>query len=66
MARIFVRRGEVTRVQLLPAFMDVQKDGYPLFPTDEEARTVNSVLRELSEPFDTELRTEGWYTEIVL
>lgn len=65
-ARIFVRRGEVTRVQMLPAFMDVQKDGYPLFPTDEDAQTINATLRKLSLPFDTELRTEEWYSEIVL
>ncbi|MGD8324839.1 MAG: hypothetical protein PVF50_10790 [Gammaproteobacteria bacterium] len=66
MARIFVRSGEVTRVQMLPAFMDVQKDGYPLFPTDEDAQTINAVLRELSQPFETELRTRQWYTEIAL
>ena len=65
-ARIFVRRGEITRVQMLPAFMDVQKDGYPMFPTDRDAQTINAALRELSLPFDTELRRTQWYSEVVL
>lgn len=65
-ARIFVRRGAVTRLQILPAFMDVQKDGYPAFPSDADAQTINNALRELSRPFQTELRTTGWYTEAQL
>jgi poly-gamma-glutamate capsule biosynthesis protein CapA/YwtB (metallophosphatase superfamily) len=65
-ARVFVRRGAVTRVQLLPAFMDVQKDGYPAFPSDGDAQTINSALRELSRPFQTELQAAGWYTEVRL
>jgi poly-gamma-glutamate capsule biosynthesis protein CapA/YwtB (metallophosphatase superfamily) len=62
-ARIFVRRGTVTRMQILPAYMDVQKDGYPGFPSDTNAQTINAALRELSQPFKTELRAAGWYTE---
>jgi poly-gamma-glutamate capsule biosynthesis protein CapA/YwtB (metallophosphatase superfamily) len=65
-ARMFVRRGTVTRVQLLPVYMDVQRDGYPLFPPDAEAATINGAITELSRPFDTVLRTDGWYTEVVL
>lgn len=66
-ARVFVRRGgAVTRVQMLPAWMDVQKDGYPLFPSDADAQKINAALRELSRPFKTELRAAGWYTEVRL
>jgi len=65
-ARVFVRRGAVTRVQILPAFMDVQKDGYPTFPADADAQKISGALRELSRPFDTEVRTAGWYSEVVL
>jgi hypothetical protein len=65
-ARIFVRSGEITRVQVLPAFMDVQKDGYPMFPADEDAQAINHALRELSRPFETDLRTAGWYSEVAL
>ncbi len=65
-ARVFVRAGAVTRVQLLPVFMDVQKDGYPAFPADADARTINAALGTLSQPFQTALRTVDWYTEVVL
>ena len=65
-ARVFVRRGVVTRVQILPAFMDVQKDGYPAFPSDADAQTINTAIRELSRPFKTEMRTAGWYSETLL
>ncbi len=36
-ARIFVRGSKVTRVQMLPAYMDVQLNGYPYLPSDAEA-----------------------------
>jgi poly-gamma-glutamate synthesis protein (capsule biosynthesis protein) len=65
-ARVFVRPGAVTRVQILPAFMDVQKDGYPTFPADADAQKINAALRELSRPLKTEVRTPGWYCEAVL
>jgi poly-gamma-glutamate synthesis protein (capsule biosynthesis protein) len=65
-ARVFVRRGTITRVQILPAFMDVQKDGYPAFPTDTDAQTINAALRQLSRPFETEVRQTGWYSEVGL
>jgi poly-gamma-glutamate synthesis protein (capsule biosynthesis protein) len=65
-ARVFIRRGAVTRVQILPAFMDVQKDGYPTFPADADAQKINAALRELSRPFKTGVQTAGWYSEILL
>ncbi len=65
-ARIFVRRGVVTRMQILPAFMDVQRDGYPAFPSDADAQTINTALTELSRPFRTALRTAGWYLDVPL
>ena len=60
------RGGAITRVQMLPAWMDVQKDGYPLFPSDADAQKINAALRVLSRPFNTELRAAGWYTEVRL
>jgi poly-gamma-glutamate synthesis protein (capsule biosynthesis protein) len=65
-ARIFLRGATVTRVQLLPLFMDVHKDGLPYFPGDADAATVNGALDTLSRPFDTRLRPAGWYQEVVL
>lgn len=65
-ARIFVRGATVTRVQLLPLYMDVHKDGLPYFPGDTEAATVNGALETLSRPFDTSLRAAGWYRELAL
>jgi poly-gamma-glutamate synthesis protein (capsule biosynthesis protein) len=65
-ARVFVRRGIITRVQVLPAFMDVQKDGLPVFPADADGQTINAALRELSRPFNTVIRAEGWYSEVAL
>jgi hypothetical protein len=37
--------GAVTRVQILPAFMDVQKDGYPAFAADADAQKINPRFR---------------------
>jgi poly-gamma-glutamate synthesis protein (capsule biosynthesis protein) len=65
-ARIFARRGAVTRVQILPAFMDVQKDGYPQFPVDADAEKINAALRQLSQPFAGGVQTAGWYSEIAV
>jgi poly-gamma-glutamate capsule biosynthesis protein CapA/YwtB (metallophosphatase superfamily) len=65
-ARMFVRNGAATRVQLLPVYMDVQRDGYPFFPSDADAATINEAFVELSRPFGTALRREGWYLEMVL
>ena len=63
-ARVFFSRGTVTRVQILPACMDVQKDGLPFFPGDGDSQTINNALRELSRPFQTDIRTVGWYSEV--
>jgi poly-gamma-glutamate synthesis protein (capsule biosynthesis protein) len=65
-ARIIVRRGAIAGVQLLPIFMDVQKDGYPHFPSEADVRTINTALSELSRPFNTALRDAGWYSEVGL
>jgi poly-gamma-glutamate capsule biosynthesis protein CapA/YwtB (metallophosphatase superfamily) len=64
-ARIFVRRGAVSRIQVLPVWMDVQKDGLPMFPSDADARKINEAMQELSRPFSTRLRAVDWYSEIV-
>jgi len=65
-ARVFFRRGSVSRLQILPAYMDVQKDGYPYFPSDADGLTIGNALRELSRPFNTQIRTEGWISEVRL
>ena len=66
MARLFSRGGAVTRVQILPAFMDAQKDGYPAFPSDADAQVINAAIRNLSRPFRTEMRAAGWSCEAPL
>ena len=65
-ARVFVRRGAVTRLEILPTLLDVQKDGYPKFPADADGQKINAALRELSQPFKTDVRTLGWYSEVVI
>jgi len=65
-ARIFVRGSEVTRVQMIPAYMDVQLNGYPYLPSNAEADDVNSALVQLSQPFNGNLRVEDWYTELLI
>ncbi|MGE0445055.1 MAG: CapA family protein [Vicinamibacterales bacterium] len=65
-ARIFVRGAAVTRVQLLPLYMDVHKDGLPYFPGEADSATVNGALATLSRPFNTSLRAAGWYREVAL
>jgi poly-gamma-glutamate synthesis protein (capsule biosynthesis protein) len=63
-ARMFVRGGRVTRLQLLPLYMDVQRDGLPYLPTDPESTKINSAIATLSRPFETHMHTHGWYSEI--
>ncbi|MBI4265284.1 MAG: CapA family protein [Acidobacteria bacterium] len=65
-ARMFVRGGRVTRLQILPVYMDVQKDGFPFLPADADSRKINAAMTELSKAFGTELRTAGWYSEVAL
>ena len=65
-ARVFVRGGRVTRLQVVPVYMDVQKDGFPYLPADADSGRINTALREMSRPFRTEVRTSGWYSEVAL
>ena len=65
-ARVFVRGGAVTRLQVLPVYMDVQKDGFPFLPADADCDKINAAMRELSKPFKSELGTSGWYSEVAL
>ena len=64
-ARMFVRGGRVTRLQVLPVYMDVQKDGFPFLPADADCRKITNALQELSKPFGAELRTQEWYSEVL-
>jgi len=64
MARMFVRGGKVTRLQVLPVYMDVQKDGFPFLPSDADCRKITSAMAELSRPFGAQLMTQGWYSEL--
>ncbi len=63
-ARMFVRGGRVTRLQILPVCMDVQKDGYPYLPGDADCRKINSAMATFSKPFGTQVQTQGWYSEV--
>jgi poly-gamma-glutamate synthesis protein (capsule biosynthesis protein) len=63
-ARLFVSGTRVTRLQILPVYMDVQKDGFPFLPADADAAKINGALTELSKTFGTEVRTAGWYAEV--
>jgi poly-gamma-glutamate synthesis protein (capsule biosynthesis protein) len=65
-ARMFVNGGRVTRLQVLPVFMDVQKDGFPFMPSDANCQRITSAMQTLSKPFGASLRTEGWYSEVAL
>jgi hypothetical protein len=63
-ARMFVRGNKVTRLQVLPVYMDVQKDGFPYLPKDADCQKISSAMQELSKPFKTDMRTQGWYAEV--
>jgi poly-gamma-glutamate capsule biosynthesis protein CapA/YwtB (metallophosphatase superfamily) len=65
-ARMFVRGNQVTRLEILPVFMDVQKDGFPFLPGDPDAKKINDAMIQLSKPMGTTLRTNGWYTEVTM
>jgi hypothetical protein len=64
-ARMIVRAGKVTRLEILPVYMDVQKDGFPVLPSDADCRTINKAMQELSKPFSCQLQAQGWYTEVM-
>ena len=63
-ARLFVKGGRVTRLDLVPVTMDIQKDGLPSFPDDAVAQRIVSGLQTLSKPFGTDVRARGWYAEV--
>ena len=63
-ARMFVRGGKVTRLDVLPVYMDVQKDGFPYLPTDADCQKINAAMQEMSKPFGAQLKSQGWYTEV--
>lgn len=65
-ARMIVRGNRVTRLEILPVTMNVQKDGFPALPSRADASAINSAMTELSKPFGTTLRTSDWYTEVAL
>ncbi|OFV92072.1 MAG: hypothetical protein A3G76_08500 [Acidobacteria bacterium RIFCSPLOWO2_12_FULL_65_11] len=63
-ARMFVRGGRVTRLQILPVYMDVQKDGFPFLPSDADCRKITGAMAELSKPFGAQVVTQGWYSDV--
>ena len=63
-ARMFVRNGRVTRLEVLPVFMDVQKDGFPHLPSEADCQKITSAMQTLSKPFGAEVRAQGWYGEL--
>jgi poly-gamma-glutamate synthesis protein (capsule biosynthesis protein) len=63
-ARIFVRKGRVTRLDLLPVTMDIQKDGLPSFPGEVVGRQIVNAVQVLSKPFGTQVRSRTWYAEV--
>ena len=63
-ARMFVKDGRVTKLAILPVFMDVQKDGFPLMPSDVDCRKITSAMQTLSKPFNAQLTAQGWYSEL--
>lgn len=65
-ARMTVRGRQVTRLEILPVTMDVQKDGFPSLPSAEDSDKINAAMAELSKPFNTQVRAKGWYAETVL
>jgi poly-gamma-glutamate capsule biosynthesis protein CapA/YwtB (metallophosphatase superfamily) len=65
-ARMIVRGNRVTRLEILPVVMDVQKDGFPALPHQADAGTINSAMIDLSKTMGTTLRSGGWYTELSL
>lgn len=65
-ARMFVRAGRVTKLDLLPVTVDVQKDGNPSFANETEGQKIMTALQNLSKPYGTEVRSQGWYSEVLL
>jgi poly-gamma-glutamate capsule biosynthesis protein CapA/YwtB (metallophosphatase superfamily) len=63
-ARIFVQGNRVTRLDLIPITMDIQKDGLPNFPSEAVGKQIVNAVRVLSKPLGTEVRAHDWYAEV--
>jgi poly-gamma-glutamate capsule biosynthesis protein CapA/YwtB (metallophosphatase superfamily) len=63
-ARLFVKNGRVTRLDLLPVTIDIQKDGLPSFADDALARRIAGVVQTLSKPLGTNVTVQGWYAQV--
>jgi poly-gamma-glutamate synthesis protein (capsule biosynthesis protein) len=63
-ARLFVKDGRVTRLDMVPITMDIQKDGLPSFADDAVSQRIVGALQTLSKPFGTDVRSRGWYAEV--
>ena len=65
-ARLFIRGDSITRLEILPVYMDVQKDGFPFLPADADSQKINAAIAQLSEAFATRTRAQGWYSEVAM
>ena len=63
-ARLFVQDGRVTRLDLVPVTMDIQKDGLPSFADDALSQRIVGAVQTLSKPLGTDVRSRGWYAEV--
>lgn len=63
-ARLIVTGGRVTRLDLVPITMDIQKDGLPSFADDALSQRIVGAVQTLSKPFGTDVRSRGWYAEV--
>ena len=63
-ARLFVQGGRVTRLDLVPVTMDIQKDGLPSFADDALSQRIVGAVQTLSKPLGTDVRSRGWYAEV--
>jgi poly-gamma-glutamate synthesis protein (capsule biosynthesis protein) len=65
-ARLFVKDGRVTRLELVPITMDIQKDGLPSFADDALSQRIAGAVQTLSKPLGTGVRINRWYAEVAL
>jgi len=63
-ARLFVQGGRVTRLDLVPVTMDIQKDGLPSFADDALSQRIVGAVQTLSKPLGTDVRSRSWYAEV--
>jgi poly-gamma-glutamate synthesis protein (capsule biosynthesis protein) len=64
-ARLFVKNRAVTRLELIPVTMDIQKDGLPEFPTPPVTAQIMGAVETLSKPMGTTVRSRDWYSEVI-